>query len=148
MAQQRSDLGLPAWLIFLRIAQGALALLILILSAVAAAKYLGGADPTYLVTPFPGFGFCWFAFAWTAVYLPLAVFLFPRFSPNAKPVILLFVLDALSTLWWLVTFALLADHSAKIGLLLDVSSTGSFADDLTVALDLTRTIAALGAGEL
>lgn len=50
MTQQRSDLGLPAWLIFLRIAQGALALLILILSAVAASKYLGGADPTYLVS--------------------------------------------------------------------------------------------------
>jgi hypothetical protein len=49
--QQRPDLGLPGWLIFLRIAQGALALLILILSAVAAAKYLGGSDPTYLVSP-------------------------------------------------------------------------------------------------
>lgn len=49
--QQRQDFGLPGWLIFLRIAQGALALLILILSAVAASKYLGGADPTYLVSP-------------------------------------------------------------------------------------------------
>jgi len=51
MAQQRSDLGLPVWMMFLRIAQGALALLILILSAVAAWKYLGGADPSFLVSP-------------------------------------------------------------------------------------------------
>lgn len=41
---------LPGWLRFLRIAQLALAVLILVLSAVAAHKYLGGMDPTYLVS--------------------------------------------------------------------------------------------------
>ena len=41
---------LPTWFPILRIAQGGLSLLILILSAVAAHKYLGGLDPTYLVS--------------------------------------------------------------------------------------------------
>lgn len=82
------------------------------------------------------------------MYLPLALFVIPRFSPNAKPGILLFVLDALSTLWWLVTFALLADHAVKIGLAVDATYTGSYTDDFTVALNLTRACGALGAGEL
>lgn len=45
------DINLPDWLTFLRIAQGMLALLILIFSGVAAGKYLLGSDPTYLVSP-------------------------------------------------------------------------------------------------
>ena len=48
--QSAHSLGLPDWLIFLRIAQGAMALLILILSAIAANKYLNGADVSYLVS--------------------------------------------------------------------------------------------------
>ena len=74
----------------------------------------------------------------------------PRLSSNAKPGLLPFVLDALSTLWWLVTFALMADHAVKIGLAIDLTySYGStYYDDFTVALNLTRACGALGAVEL
>lgn len=48
---QRPEFSLPGWLIFLRIAQGALAVVSLILSAIAAAKFVDDtADPTTLVS--------------------------------------------------------------------------------------------------
>lgn len=72
----------------------------------------------------------------------------PRFPPKVKPLILLFILDAFSTLWWLVTFALLADNAAKIGLYVDPVYTGNYYNNYKTALDLTRACAALGAGEL
>ncbi|KIV92400.1 hypothetical protein PV10_03700 [Exophiala mesophila] len=143
---------LPGWLRFVRIAQLALAVLILVLSAVAAHKYLGGLDPTYLVTPFPSFGFVWFAFAWTIVYLPLARFVIPRLRLAVRPVLILTTLDGFSTLWWLVAFALLADDSRKLGVVLTAigltyGEATEVYDQSKLMVDLTRACAGLGAGE-
>ncbi|KIW99773.1 uncharacterized protein Z518_10701 [Rhinocladiella mackenziei CBS 650.93] len=144
---QPGGLALPGWFLFLRIAQGALALLILILTAVAASKFLGGVDVQYLVDPYPGFGFAWFAFAWTVVYLPIAVFVLPKIAAKFKPMIIVLVLELLSTLWWLVTFALLADDSRKLGLWINELGIGSYWDGYKPALGMTQASAVIGAVE-
>ncbi|EXJ92078.1 hypothetical protein A1O3_00628 [Capronia epimyces CBS 606.96] len=135
--------ALPGWIPFLRIAQGVLALLILILTAVAASKLLGGADTSFLVTPYPGFGFAWFAFSWTIVYVPIATLLLPNLNPRVKPLIIILVLELLTTLWWLVTFALLADNSSSLASILNTSFTNA-----KTAVGLTQASAVFGAVEL
>ncbi|EXJ93750.1 hypothetical protein A1O1_02143 [Capronia coronata CBS 617.96] len=134
---------LPGWIFWIRIAQGALALLILILTAVAAAEFLQGANAAFLVTPYPGFGFTWFAFSWTLVYLPVATWLIPNLNAKCKPLIILLVLELFTTLWWLVAFALLADNSSTLATWLDTDYT-----NIKAGVGLTQASAAFGAAEL
>lgn len=66
---------------------------------------------------------------------------------------MLLTLDGFSTLWWLVAFALLAEDSRKLGILLDgvalaYGSDSEVYDQSKLMVDLTRACAGLGAGEL
>lgn len=82
------------------------------------------------------------------MYLPVAVFVIPRFPPKIKLIITLVILDGLSALWWLIALALLTTAAVKISVYVDIDHTGSYYGDFKPALDMTWTCAALGAFEL
>lgn len=82
------------------------------------------------------------------MYIPVAVFVIPRFPPKTKLIIILVILDGLSGLWWLIASALLVAAAVKISGYVDVNRTGSYYDDFKPALDMTWICAALGAFEL
>ncbi|KAG9792196.1 hypothetical protein ABEF95_001770 [Exophiala dermatitidis] len=134
--------SMPGWVLYMRGAQLFMAFLVLILTAVSAGELLQGADPSWLVTPYPGFGFAWFAFSWTLFYIPVATFVIPNLSAKVRPLIILLVLELLTTLWWLVTFALLADNSSRLASWLDTGYTNA-----KVGLGLAQSSAAFGAVE-
>ena len=77
----------------------------------------------------------------------------PRLRPAVRPIIILTTLDGFSTLWWLVAFALLADDSRKLGVVLAAigltyGEATEVYDQSKLMVDLTRACAGLGAAEL
>lgn len=74
-------------------------------------------------------------------------FLLPSLAPQFKPIIVLLVTELLTTLWWLVTFALLADDSRRLSLWVDEPVVGSYWDTFKSALGMTQASAVFGAFE-
>jgi len=94
----------PFWSLLVRIAQAVLAVLLVVLTAFSASRLGSGV---------PGFGMTWFSFSWTAVYFGyLAVSVLV--APEAYHYITHLVLEALSCIFWLATWATLAGEASDL----------------------------------
>lgn len=98
-------LPMPLWLGIIRIAQFVLSLLVMILSAYAAST-IGGI--------FAGYGLSFFIFAWTILFLAYVIAI-PLYYPRLYVYWLHFILEFKTTVFWLATFALLAEEAAVWG---------------------------------
>ncbi|KAK5044643.1 hypothetical protein LTR84_010657 [Exophiala bonariae] len=119
----RPEFILPGWFVYLRIAQGVLAVLSLILSAFAAAKFV---DTTADTATF---------FAWTAIYIPAAIFVIPQFPDEIKSIAMFLIMDVLSTIWWLVGFGLSTAAAVLLGAALDIVINAFGSDPRTKVYD-------------
>jgi len=104
--------ALPFWMAIIRVVQLIFAFIVLVLAAYAYStlkKDSGYLGSYVLDNYFPGFDFSFFAFAWTVVfflYLSITPLVYPKFYHSYAHL----PLEFLTVLWWLVTFALLADR--------------------------------------
>lgn len=94
---------LPFWMALVRVAQLVLTLLVLCLSA-----YAGN---VFGVGFFPGYGMSFFTFVWTIAFLAY-IFVTPLWFPQFYLYWVHLGLECTTNLFWLVTFALLAQESA------------------------------------
>lgn len=121
----------PFWLALIRVAQFALTLLVLILDA-----YAGS---VFGVTYYAGYGFSFFMFAWTLLFLGY-IFVTPLWFPAAYNYWAHLGLEIFTTVLWLSAFATLASEAAA----------WSFVGELTgnsfvTAIDCTKAAAGMGA---
>ena len=82
------------------------------------------------------------------MYLPVVVFLIPSLAAKYKPLIIILVFELLSTLWWLVAFALLADAGRKLSLYTNDLYSTIYDNEFTPPVNMTQASAGLGALEL
>jgi hypothetical protein len=94
---------MPLWTGIVRVAQLVLDVLILILCAYASSVFGGG----YFV----GFGLGYYIFVWTLLFLAYVV-LVPLFLPKFYVYWIQLILEIKTVIFWLATFALLADEAA------------------------------------
>jgi len=96
-------LALPFWVAIIRAFQLGLALLVMILTAYAASVFGEGF--------FEGYGMAWFTFAWTVIFL-LYIFVAPLYFPQFYLYWAQLGIEIVTVIFWLSTFALLAEESA------------------------------------
>jgi len=103
--------ALPFWLAIVRVIQLLLAFLVLVLTAYSSATFSNdGTDGNLIVqTLFPGYNMSFFTFAWTILFL-LYIFLTPLIYPKFYHSYAHLGLEFLTVIFWLTTFALLADE--------------------------------------
>jgi len=102
--------ALPFWLAIIRILQLVFAFLVLVLTAYSSNAFGGDSDGSTLVnTFFPGYSMSFFSFAWTLLFL-LYILLTPLAFPKFYHSYAHLVLEFLTVVFWLTTFALLADE--------------------------------------
>ncbi|CAK7198227.1 hypothetical protein SEUCBS139899_000885 [Sporothrix eucalyptigena] len=126
-------LSLPKWTLFIRIAQLALAFLLLVLTAYSASKLGSGAA---------GFGLTWFTFIFTVLYF---VYLGVSLSavPSAYHPLAHLPFEILINIFWLSTWAVLASEASSIG---DLGGYERFLpSSYRSALDCIKAAAAFGA---
>ncbi|KUJ14932.1 uncharacterized protein LY89DRAFT_735988 [Mollisia scopiformis] len=95
--------ALPFWVALIRIAQFILALITLILAGYASGVFGAGY--------FPGYGMTFFTFAWTVLFL-LYIFVTPLWFPQVYLYWAHLGFEIATVIFWLVTFALLAQEAA------------------------------------
>jgi len=93
----------PFWVAIIRAVQFLLTFLVMALSAFAASVFGAGY--------FPGYGMSFFVFAWTLAFL-VYIFVTPLWFPQAYIVWAQLGLEIVTTIFWLSTFALLAEEAA------------------------------------
>lgn len=102
--------ALPFWVAIIRVVQLVLAFLVLILTAYASNTFGGSPDGSIVVNSlFPGYSMSFFTFAWTVLFL-LYIFLTPLAFPKFYLTFAHLGLEFLTVIFWLTTFALLADE--------------------------------------
>jgi len=99
--------ALPFWFVIIRIVQILFAFLVLVLAAYAGNVYGSWADKTW----FPGYGMSYFTFAWTLLFF-LYLFATHLFLSTFYHYWIHLGLEFLTTVFWLTTFALLANESS------------------------------------
>lgn len=99
------------WMAIIRVVQLLLACLVLILTAYSSATFGGSGTNGDLVIQilFPGYNMSFFTFAWTVLFL-LYIFLIPLVFPKFYLSYAHLGLEFLTVIFWLTTFALLADE--------------------------------------
>jgi len=137
--------ALPLWMAIVRIVQFVLTLLIMILAAYASSVFGAGF--------FPGYGMSFFVFVWTLAFL-VYIFVTPLWLPRFYLYWVQLGLEITTVIFWLSTFALLADEAAGWGAvqgaLDDVNndfdgSENDFFPHWNGAINATKAAAALGA---
>ncbi|KAH8593821.1 hypothetical protein B0O99DRAFT_688258 [Bisporella sp. PMI_857] len=99
--------ALPFWVAIIRVFQLLLAVVVLGCSAYAYHTFNGDEISGY-TDIFRAYSFSFFAFSWTILFI-LYIFVTPLFLPKFYLYWAHIVLEALTLLWWMVTFALFAD---------------------------------------
>jgi len=113
---------LPLWIFFLRIPQGVLAFLVLVLTAYAASVFGSRA--------IPGYGLSWFTVLWSCASLVLTFLAGRRLPASWKNrFALALILEVTTMFWWLVTFSLIADGASSLSALSTESVYYSVDDD-------------------
>lgn len=133
----------PVWVGILRGAQLFVAVLIMILTAVAAAGFGTG--------NIPGFNMAWFSFVWTLAYF-IWLLVAVVFQPSVYHYWAHLAVEGLTCVWWLVSFSLLASEASALA---DLESYTGFIFYITynitgrtrVAIDCTKAAAGIGALE-
>jgi len=99
--------ALPFWVAIIRVIQLIFAFLVLVLAAYAGSVFPSWFDSNW----FPGYAMSYFTFAWTLLFL-IYIFLSPLFFPRIYHYWIHLGLEFLTTVFWLTTFALLANESS------------------------------------
>jgi len=102
--------ALPFWVAIIRVFQLLFAFLVMILTAVASSDF--GFDASTVgfgIITFAGYSMSWFTFAWTILFL-LYIFVTPLWFPKFYLSWAQLGLEFLTVIFWLSTFALLADE--------------------------------------
>jgi len=129
--------AVPFWVAIVRAFQFLLSLLVLALSAFAASVF--GADF------FPGYGMSFFVFAWTLIFLAY-IFVAPLFFPQAYNYWAHLGLEITTNIFWLTTFALLAEEAAGWSIVGDFGFIDEFLPPKwNSAIAATKASAGLGA---
>lgn len=104
--------ALPFWVAILRVVQFIFAFIVLVLTAYASNTFGGSPGGSIVVnTLFPGYSMSFFTFAWTVLFL-LYIFLTPLAYPRFYHSYAHLGLEFLTVVFWLTTFALLANESS------------------------------------
>jgi hypothetical protein len=98
----QSPVQLPRYVLFIRVGQAVLNVIICGLTAYSASVF----------GVFNGFALDWFTFIWTMAFLGFAFILRPRLK-TLNPIIAL-IPEVATTFWWLVTFAVLASDAGPL----------------------------------
>jgi len=113
--------ALPFWLAIVRVAQLILAFLVLVLAAYADSVFGGNSVSSFINDAFPGYAMSFFTFAWTVLFF-LYIFLTPLAFPQFYLSYAHIGLEFLTVIFWLTSFALLADESKYWSDLQDILS--------------------------
>jgi len=128
--------AVPFWVAIIRAVQFLLALLVMALSAFAASVF-GAAF-------FAGYGMAFFMFAWTLIFLGY-IFGTPLFAPQAYNYWAHLGLEIVTNIFWLTTFALLAEESAGWAVVDDFGLDEFLPAKWNAAINATKASAGLGA---
>jgi len=129
--------AVPFWVAIIRAGQFLLALLVMALSAYAASVF-GAAF-------FAGYGMAFFMFAWTLIFLGY-IFATPLFFPQAYNYWAHLGLEIVTNIFWLTTFALLAEEAAGWSIVDDFGVFDTFLPHKwNSAIGATKASAGLGA---
>jgi len=128
--------AVPFWVAIVRAFQFLLALLVMALSAFAASVF--GADF------FPGYGMSFFVFAWTLIFFGYIIAT-PLFAPQAYNYWAHLGLEIVTNIFWLTTFALLADEAVGWSIVGDFGFDPFLPRNWDGAIGATKAGAALGA---
>jgi len=131
---------LPLWIFFLRIPQGVLAFLVLVLTAYAASVFGSRAIPGYGLSWFTASQIQFLAIAFSCLYQEhvlwscaslVLTFLAGRRLPASwkNRFALALILEVTTMFWWLVTFSLIADGASSLSALSTESVYYSVDDD-------------------
>jgi len=130
--------AVPFWVAIIRAFQFLLTFLVMALSAFAASVFGAGY--------FPGYGMSFFVFAWTVAFL-VYIFVTPLWFPQAYIVWAQLGLEIVTVIFWLSTFALLAEEAAAWDWVGDFGGIGI--DEIypkwSSAIAATKAAAGLGA---
>jgi len=126
--------ALPFWVAIIRVVQLIFAFLVLVLTAYASNTFGGSPGGSNVVNDlFPGYSMSFFTFAWTVLFL-LYIFLTPLAFPHFYHSYAHLGLEFLTVVFWLTTFALLANEcqwwSAEQSGLEDLKKAGNDLADL------------------
>jgi len=130
--------AVPFWVAIIRAFQFLLTFLVMALSAFAASVFGAGY--------FAGYGMSFFIFAWTFAFLAY-IFVTPLWFPQAYIVWAQLGLEIVTTIFWLSTFALLAEEAAAWDVFGDFGGLGIGAvyPKYNSAIAATKAAAGLGA---
>jgi len=104
--------AMPFWMAIVRVVQLLFAFLVMVLAAYADATFSKQNDGTEFVvrTLLPGYSMTYFTFAWTILFF-LYIFLTPLMFPKFYHSYAHLGLEFVTIVFWLTTFALLADET-------------------------------------
>jgi hypothetical protein len=125
--------ALPFWMAIVRIVQFVLTLLVMILSAFASSVFGAGY--------WPGYGMSFFVFAWTLIFLGY-IFVTPLWFPQFYLYWVHLGLECVTVVFWLSTFALLAEEAAAWDIVGDFFEIWPKGNE---AIGATKGAAAMGA---
>ncbi|KAH8745628.1 hypothetical protein BGZ57DRAFT_227798 [Hyaloscypha finlandica] len=128
--------AVPFWMAIVRAFQFLLALLVMALSAFASSVF-GAAF-------FPGYGMSFFVFAWTLIFFGY-ILAAPLFFPEAYNYWAHLGLEIATNIFWLTTFALLAEEAAGWSIVGDFGLDTFLPKNWNAAIGATKAGAALGA---
>jgi Membrane-associating domain len=137
-------LQLPAWMLFVRIAQAVLTVITLGLTAFSASVW----------GVFSGYALNWFTCVWTWAFLGFTLVVRPRLT-NINPIFPL-IPEVATAFWWLVSFSVIASeasslsgiedlYNAYVGEATDGDYSFSYGSRGNAALGCTKGAAAAGA---